>query len=218
MVDKKFLIEEYNSLRSEVLKQQEVRYVVLGFTVTAVGVLLAQAIKQDIVLAKGPNIMALSMMGYAFVIIISAALVASHHTQNIDRLAGYIREFIEPEIPEIKWETRWHFYRESHRKLVKQGRLPFGTSKCLAVYYSLLTLAVAVSCVALGAFTCWTFAIIVSVLFILSGIVISDLYFRWTGDWGGWKIKWEIFRNCPLDGRLKEDKEKAAEGGPGASV
>ena len=130
MCDKAVILEEYKTLRQEMLKNQETRYIILGFTITSLGILLGLSLKEAPATTTFPG-NSLALIVYAFLIIGAAVWATIHHTQNIDRLGGYIREVIEPQLPELHWETVWMGFRESLRKAGSTQGLPMGTSKII---------------------------------------------------------------------------------------
>lgn len=188
MDDETSIVEEYKSLRQEIMKRQSARQVVLGFTVTGVGAVIKATLGHDLTPLQGFHWYALALISFALVIIIAALLLTIHHTQQIDVISGYIRKFIEPNVKGLRWESRWTRYRESVRSRRKGSSLPLGTSKPLALFYSCLIVGIFSLCFVTGlhrslAALCWLVGLM---LFSLS--LSANLYLRRTK---GWKTKWD---------------------------
>jgi len=186
--DQTGLIEEYKSLREEIMRRQDARLLVLGFTVTGIGTVIGLTLGSNSVAVQGLNYYALALISFALVMLITALLMTIHHSQQIDVIAAYIRKYIEKSVSNIQWESRWTHYRESRRSNPKAGGLPLGTSKPLALYYGFLTIAVYSVSFVTGLHNYWPALTIVSVLAIISLVCSFDLYTRRTR---GWKTNWD---------------------------
>lgn len=134
-------IEEYKSLRQEIMSRQNARRLILGFTITAIGSIIGFVLQGEIALEYDLDYYAFSLIIFAIVIIIAALILTIHHTQQIDVIGAYIRKFIEPKMPGLNWQTYWFRYRELRRYSPKTAGLPLGTSKPLSLYYAFLTLS-----------------------------------------------------------------------------
>lgn len=188
MDDENSVVEEYKSLRQEIMKRQSARQVVLGFTVTGIGAVIRATLGHDLAPPQGFHWYALALVSFALMIIIAALLLTIHHTQQIDVISGYIRRFIEPNVKGLRWESRWTRYRESVRSRRKGSSLPLGTSKPLALFYGSLIVGTFSLCFVTGlhhsfAALCWLVGLM---LFSLS--LSANLYLRRTKSW---KINWE---------------------------
>jgi len=184
-------IEEYKSLRQEIMSRQNARLLILGFTIAAIGTILGLTLQEEISL--GLNYYAFALITFAIVIVIAALILTIHHTQQIEVIAAYIRKFIEPKVIGLDWETNWIHYRESKRSNPKAGGLPLGTSKPLALYYAFLTISAYSVTFVIGLYHHRIALILVSILALCSLAFSYDLYKRKTK---GWRINWDV-----LDGQ-----------------
>jgi hypothetical protein len=135
------MLEEFKALRAEILVHQTHRTTVLGFTMAVCGVAgsvaggLARE-SETVDDAVRLNVIA-SVLSLALVALVVALILTSGKTQSIDRLASYIRLFIEPSLPGINWETVW----DQHRSIGQRAKKKFGVSKQFALAYLILILA-----------------------------------------------------------------------------
>ena len=183
------LLEEYKSLREEVLKRQDARLYILGFTLAAIGTIIGFALNEKDITRFEFDGYILALVTLALIILNAALILTIQYTQQIDIISSYIRKYIESKITEIGWETRWTHYRNLKKCNPKSAGLPLGTSKPLALFYALLTASVyyIASISKVNKFQI-AFAI-VSVLAIFSFFFSYDLYMRKTK---GWKINWDL--------------------------
>lgn len=186
------LIEEYKSLREELMRRQNARQLILGVTIIAIGSMLGLILREGAFLEQdlkqGTDCYIFALITFAILIIIAALVLTIQHTQQIDTIGAYIRKFIEPKT-EFGWETRWMRYRELKKANPKAGGLPLGTSKPLAVYYGLLTISIYLATFVTGLCSNRLFFIYISILTVFSLICSYDLYKRKTK---GWKINWDM--------------------------
>jgi hypothetical protein len=182
-------VEEYRSLREEIVRRQDTRLVILGFAVASMGALIGLTLKTNADAVKGLDYYAFGLVSFALVLLIAALLLTIQITQQIEVIAAYIRRFIEPRTHGIRWETRWARYRELRRSGAKSGGVPLGTSKPLALYYALLTIAVYCVSFTVRLHEHVPALILVSLLAIGALACSFDLYERKTR---GWKIDWSI--------------------------
>ena len=185
-------IEEYKSLRQEIMSRQNARLLILGFTVTAIGTILGLTLREENIFQARLNHYAFALIAFAIVIIIAALVLTIHHTQQIDVIGGYIRKFIEPKVVGLDWETRWIRYRESKQSDPKASRLPLGTSKPLALYYAFLTISAYLVTFGIGLYRHRVALIVVSILALCSLTCSYDLYKRKTK---GWRINWDVLND-----------------------
>ncbi len=185
---KQGLIEEYRSLRDEILRRQNARVLVLGFTLTAIGAVIGLSLGGKVPATQLPTfVFALSLFG--LVLLLAALLFTIQNTQQIDIIASYISTFIEPEIDGIQWECKWRAYREIRALTPKLGRMPLGTSKPLAVYYGVLTATMCAVPIVVGVrdhFIAYVFIFLLALPCLLCS---ANLYLRFTA---GWKVNWAI--------------------------
>lgn len=182
------LVEEYKSLREEIMRRQDARLFVLGFTVTGIGTVMGLTLNGNSLTTQGLNYFALALLSFALVMLIAALLLTIDHTQQIDVISAYISIFIEPNVKGIHWESRWADYRRNQRLNPKSNGLPLGTSKPLAMYYACLTLAVYFVSFVTGLEHYWPAISLLSALVVFSLTCSLDLYRRKTR---GWKLTWD---------------------------
>ncbi len=194
------LLEEYKTLREEIMRTTRDRQIVLGFTITGVGTILGlilkhpQQTRDSMTGLQGLNWYVLALTSFALLMLIAALLLTKRHTQSIDRISAYIRKFIESNVEGLNWETRWTRFRESKTTKIRVGRFslgpskPLGLSKSLAVFYAFLAIGVYAMCFVTGlhhhifAFSFVTF------LFVVCITCCFDLYMR---KLKSWKIDWD---------------------------
>lgn len=189
-------VDEYKDLRAEILQSQQIRWLVLGFTFTALGVLggiaLARANRGDQDLIAGA-------LGFAALVICAAGYLTTVLTQRIDRLADYIQAHLEPQLG-YGWESEWRKYRArvgkmQWRPLVRWLRptLPLGTSKPLAVYYFALAAADGAAYAAAAKDPPLWGIVVVGSLVMLAAYLAANLFFRFT-----WHLGWTpLSENSP---------------------
>ena len=185
-------IEEYRSLRQEIMNRQNARFLILGFTIAAIGTILGATLREEIFPGQQLNYYTFALISFALIIVIAASVLTIHHTQQIEVISAYIRKFIEPKVVGLGWESRWTRYREAKRSNPKAGGLPLGTSKPLAVYYALLTISIYLVTFVIGLYHHWFALIFVSILAVCSLTCSYDLYKRKTK---GWRINWDVVDN-----------------------
>ncbi len=184
------LLEEYESLRTEIMKRQDARLYIAGFTMAAIGTIFGLTLRDGVSIdMDGPNYYIAALVSFALIVLNAALILTIQYTQQIDVISGYIIKFIEPKIPGIGWETRWTRYRELKR--IKNPTFlgfPWGTSRALALFYAFLTAAV-YSVIFVRSLYHLFVLILVSILAICSFLLSYDLYRKKTK---GWKINWDV--------------------------
>jgi hypothetical protein len=148
------MLEEYKALRAEIVSQQQQRTAVLGFTLAGVGVTASLAAKMlDPTAPNGgelesvyPGLVVLLVL---YILIIIATAMTAAFTQAIDHLANYIRKFIEPNTPGLRWESRWAEVRGAKDD---RGYKRLGLSKTYSLVYGVMTVcAVSLTAALMGA-------------------------------------------------------------------
>jgi O-antigen/teichoic acid export membrane protein len=137
--------DEFKDLRTELFAAQQTRFLALGFTLTALGVLTGVALAED---HRDDQDLVAGVLCFGALLICTALHLTTVLTQRIDRLADYIKAELEPTLGH-RWESKWRGYRgdvgaaQFPRFLrVFKPALPLGTSKPLAMYYIVFTLAI----------------------------------------------------------------------------
>ena len=174
------------------MNRQNARFLILGFTIAAIGTVLGVTLREGISLGQGLNYYAFALISFALMLIIAALVLTIHHTQQIDVISAYIRKFIESKVVGLSWESHWTHYREVKRSNPKAGGLPLGTSKPLAVYYALLTISIYLVTFVTCLYHHWFAFIFISILAVCSLACSYDLYKRKTK---GWRINWAVLDN-----------------------
>ena len=120
------ILEEYKEIRAEMLKRQESRLMIVGFTVAAIGAIIGLTLKsQPVDGAQGIGFYGLFLDGFGLLVLVAAQLLTIRQTQQNAIMAEYLRRFIEPVVPGIRWESRWTCYRKLNRTMDE----PLGTSQ-----------------------------------------------------------------------------------------
>lgn len=136
------LLEEYNSLRAEIMKRQDTRLHIAGFTMAAIGTILGFILRGGTPIGHDSNYIA-ALVSFALIVLNAALILTIQYTQQIDIISAYIRKFIEPKISGMGWETRWTLYRKKKReKDPSFFDFPWSTSQSLALFYAFLTVTV----------------------------------------------------------------------------
>jgi hypothetical protein len=133
-------LEEYNTLRAEILDRHNTRIKTLQFTIITIGSIIGViGILLRFYLTNDPelNLMVVSNLILLFstfgMVIIAAALFLTRiNARQTHIIAGYIREFLENEIDSLNYETRWKEYRSK--------KLSGGTSYAVSWFYIYLAI------------------------------------------------------------------------------
>jgi Ca2+/Na+ antiporter len=114
------LLEEYKTLRAELISTQGQRLQIVAYTVGALSVLLSLfggALLKPSEIPHNAQLFA-SILGsiVAYAVLIPSEMLMISAQRHIHRIARYIAVFIEPKIPGLAWETRWslHTYKLKH--------------------------------------------------------------------------------------------------------
>ena len=132
--EEKGLFAEYESLRNEIIDGKGRRLQTMSFVISAFGVILSivasaifgsevTTVEKKFAVAIGGGV---ALYGVAIPGLIMILLLQ----QSIRRTGEYIRIFIEPRVPGLNWQNRWHTYKE-------QNRLPKGLKGIGSIYYFL---------------------------------------------------------------------------------
>jgi hypothetical protein len=112
------LIEEYKTLREEIIAAKGRRLQTTSMTVGALGVLLSVAATvvfgKEIPTAETRFIIALGGGIAMYCVLIPCQIMNISLQQTIQRIGDYIRIYIEPLLPGLNWETRWRAHKKQH--------------------------------------------------------------------------------------------------------
>jgi len=188
MDDTDAVVEEYRTLREEILRSQHARLLIAGFTLAAVGTFTGFALKGLDRASSAAATFPAAMMVVSELFVIGALVLTIYHTQTIVRIGFYIAHFIEPKVPGLNYETRWRRYRM--REPEGLPHLGYGLSSGLAVFYGLLSVSLLPISGAAGLFAGgWVFGWFVALVIVSLGLAV-DLVWRRTRGWDieeGWR-------------------------------
>jgi hypothetical protein len=180
------MLEEYRTLRDEILTAKARRLQTVSFTVGAVGVLLSiiagAVLGSDIPSAEIRLAVAVGGGIALYGILIPSQIMTTHLQQTIQTIGSYIRVYIEPHVPGLNWENRWQVFKS-------QYRLPKGLGGISSIYYFLSLLPLLLPLYLIGQGTQNWFLIFVLVPFVLWSLYLS--YDVQAAVSKGWKLKWE---------------------------
>jgi hypothetical protein len=200
------LLEEYKTLRSEILKRQDARLYVLYITMAIIGAILSFSLKDGLSVLQNQNLpIFVSLMCFSLIVIIASIILTTQYTQQIMTIASYIINYIEDEkigLGQIlHYETRYEQLRKIRRKDKKTSLeakifvLPITSSGALALFYLLLTICVGASAFYATLSSPWQYqAVSVLIIIILtvwcSTCLINLVIFKGQnrGEWK--KIPW----------------------------
>lgn len=132
--EKDGLLEEYRTLRSEILNAQGRRLQTISLTVGAFGVILSvtagAVLGSDITSPETRLLVSIGGAVALYAVLIPSLIMIISTQQTVQRLGEYIRIFIEPRIPGLNWEHRWYNFKRQRR--FKGGLRSTGT-----IYYFL---------------------------------------------------------------------------------
>ena len=131
-------LDEYKTLRAEILQTQQLRTSIMQWTTAAMAVLIGFALKSftETGSTRGPAV-ALAVLG-AHVFLLSAILLSRRHAIHANRIGRYIEYYLETSdgrVPGLNWERRWNEFR-------KKGKAFQGASRTEGVYYAIVAVAV----------------------------------------------------------------------------
>ncbi len=186
-------LAEYRSLQSEILSSQERRLQTITLTVGILGVILT--VSGDAVMGTGTPtseaklVVAIGSGIAMYAILIPSLMMVTSLQQTIQRLGEYIRLFIEPCVPGLHWQQRWHDFRQ-------QRQYPGGLRGLGELYYFLspLPLLLPLYIVSQGAQN-WF------LIFILVPLIAWSLYLTYdlrAAKSKSWKwARWDDFKETP---------------------
>lgn len=112
------LLEEYRALRSEIQNAQERRMQIVSLTVGAIGLMLSisasTALNTSSPVHSREYAVAIGGAIGSYAILIPSLIMLITTQQTIYRLGEYIRLYLEPSIPGMKWESTYFGFRKKH--------------------------------------------------------------------------------------------------------
>ncbi len=117
--EKDGLLEEYRTLRSEILNAQGRRLQTISLTVGAFGLILSitagAVLGSNITSAETRLLVSIGGAVALYAVLIPSLIMLRSTQQTIQRLGEYIRLFIEPRVPGLNWEQQWYNFKRQRR-------------------------------------------------------------------------------------------------------
>lgn len=193
-------MEEYQSLREEIMRRQDRRLLVLGFVITGTGTVTGVLLRDAGARSQITSLFGFTMVCFGLWMIIAGLLITIHDSKQIDLISSYIR-YVEPQLS-LRWESLWTLYRTEVATGKSPSRVLHGGSKPLAFTYLFLTITV------------YSLSFVVdlhplalappTLLCIISLALLYDLHERKTSGWtkSGEEPDWHLLE--------EEDKKRRA--------
>lgn len=184
------LLEEYKTLRDEIINEQRGRLQIISFTIGAYGVILTvllNTIANSDVDINNLQLIILSGLTILWAFLISSLLMIISTQRSIMRKGDYIRRFIEVNIPELRWQTTWYKSKEKGVKNRLQWARGAGV---IYIFMTLLPLMFLVYAIFIfKPVSWWLFlplplmivALLLSFDYLTYGL-IKDWEWKWTSD------------------------------------
>ena len=183
------LLNEYRALKSELHNAQGQRLQIISLTVGVFGIIISvsagsvlgsqtNTVDARLLIAIGSSIALYSILIASLIMIISVQ-------QAIQRIGEYIRLFIEPKIPGLNWETRWHDFKRQYTYRV--GLRGLGSIYFFLSFLPMLLPGYALSQNAQN----WLYVLILIPFFIWSFYLTADLSGSFSSSWK-W-ARWEKY-------------------------
>lgn len=180
------LLEEYKTLRAEILAAQGRRLQTVSLSIGIFGVIFSivanTLLGSNMRMRDTQLIIAVGGSIALYGIVIPGSIMIINLQRSIQRIGSYIRVFIEPKIPGLNWENRLVTFK-------KKEHLSRGMLGISGIYYflSLLPLSFPLY-VLIQKATSW-FLILILVPFICWSLYLS--YDMQAGSSKGWKGQWQ---------------------------
>ena len=123
MEDKDYLIEEYKTLRQEILQKQIIAVSNFTFAISVSGAILGYALKEK----SGFALLA------PLTILIPSVYLIFYQFEHQGRIGAYIRREIEPKLEGLSWATSWHGFLESGLWKPKSQLLKIGVVEAVLI-------------------------------------------------------------------------------------
>jgi hypothetical protein len=106
--ESKILIEEYKSLRSELIELAKIRQQLLAAMIAGVGVTL------NFTIGHASEFFAYSVSGCfaALIYVYGGAVLYSSNLRNMWRIASYLQIILEPRLSSVNWEISLHQFQQ----------------------------------------------------------------------------------------------------------
>jgi hypothetical protein len=158
------VLQEYERLCNDISHYKRDRLFILGFTFavagSVVGIVAPERVPEQSTIATsalslifGPErvpeqstittsalSLIVGLLSFGLLAVLAALFLTKRYSEAIERLASYMRVFIEPNVRGLKWETRLLKHRLSPSG---RSRLFRRTDKSVAVYYFVLNVGLA---------------------------------------------------------------------------
>lgn len=125
------ILEEYKTLRDEILNAKSRRMQIISFAIGAFGVILSlifnTILGSNLTSLEDQLAIAVSGSIILYGIVIPSLIMTISLQQSIHRLGNYIRVFIETKVPGMSWENRWKVHKA-------KNQLPRGLQGLSAIY------------------------------------------------------------------------------------
>lgn len=135
------LVEIYKELKTEISDFSKINVQLVIATITATGVILSVGFNSNV-----PVDLYIFFFTFLFIIPISNMVIGNR--KNIWRISTYMRVFIEPNLHQIRWETRLH---EQKRLIKKKDKWDVLLSKFVSSEILVFSLLSIVSCLSIVA-------------------------------------------------------------------
>jgi hydroxymethylpyrimidine pyrophosphatase-like HAD family hydrolase len=166
-------LEEYRTLRGEILAKQGQRVQVLAFNVAAFGAIIVATAQKAITSLSNPTEGALIVfcgsVGH-FAVLVPSIYFTIRHSQQISNIGTYIIDFIESKDEGLNWHTHW-----------RETRAPRARTALALIYAGLATVNLALSLLALYHIGLLTpnYYVLTVISGLVSLLLASDLWLEW---------------------------------------
>ena len=167
-------LEEYRTLRSEILAKQGQRVQVLAFNVAVFGAIIVATAQKAIEFSlsspiEGALIVLSGSVGH-FAVLVPSIYFTIRHSHQISNIGTYIIDFIESKDKDLNWHTHW-----------RKTRAPRARTALALIYAGLATVNLALSLVALYHIGLLTpnYYVLPVIFGLVSLLLASNLWLKW---------------------------------------
>lgn len=192
------LLEEYKTLRAELISMQGQRLQIVAYTVGALSVILS--LFGGVLLRPSDissNTLYASILGavVAYTVLIPSEILMISAQTHIHRIACYISAFIEPKISGLAWETRWSLQ-------VARLKHPGGLRGMSSIYFGLSLLPLLLPSFALShSLSQWQWVLILLPFLVASFYLAYDLRTARSKKW--LSIRWDTIDSIEKEKLVK---------------